>query len=188
VWALKKTEETKMKTIQWAVAIGALSLMVACAGTPTKGGSSVVTSGAAALNAQQLATFVQREGMVYNMVAPIVKGYTMSDPKMTKATIMPRRAKILAWGTRLKRAGARILPVFPELNRVPRGVDTPSPKLVQQEVATYNMVAPIVKGYTMSDPKMTKATIMPRRAKILGWGQRLKKLGGAVAPVFPELR
>jgi len=180
-----------MKTIQGVVSVCVLSLMVACASSPAKSGTAQVASAAAAaagLNGTQLAAFVQQEGMVYNMVAPIVKAYTMSDPKMTKATIMPRRAKILGWGTRLKRAGARIVSVFPELDRVPRGVDTPTPKLLQQEVATYNMVAPIVKGYTMSDPKMTKATIMPRRAKILDWGKRLKSLGGAVAPVFPELR
>jgi len=105
-----------MKTIRCLVSICALSLMVACAGSPMKSGTTAPTAtDPAGLSAKQLATLVQQEGMVYNMVAPIVKGYTMSDPKMTKATIMPRRAKILGWGKRLKSLGGAVAPVFPEL-------------------------------------------------------------------------
>ncbi len=170
-----------MSTIKSVILIGVLGLLAACSASPAK------DSGTTNLGAKQLTMLVQKEGNVYNMVAPIVKGYTMSDPKMTKKMMMMRRKKILGWGTRLKRAGADIKPIFFELNNVDQGVDTPNAMLLKQETATYNMVAPIVKGYTMSDPKIAKKDMMMRRKKIVGWGMMLKSMGGEVDPIFAEL-
>jgi len=131
---------------------------------------------------------VQQDTHVFNMMAPIVKDYTMHDSAMTPETIAPRRAALIGWGTRLKGLGGNIDAVFPELGEAPAGGQTPTAELVQQEAHAFNMLAPIVKAYTMSDPAMTPETIAPRRQGLVAWGQRLRAMGGQIEPVFPELQ